>query len=219
MAKKKTGPVNWTYETSENAKGDLYVKGNTPPGSVRWPFVFKTTLTYSGRMNQRNGIAPTSKDYQYKTELLFSKKDPMVKKMVASVEKEAAKHFGMKDASKLYLPFKDGDDKEEEDYHGKVFLALSLAQDAGPLPVFDADLDEITNPADIYAGCWAMANIQFKTYNAAGRKGVTVYWNSLTKIDDGERIGFDKTQSEQAKLKKAKPQKGVKIVDGEVVYN
>ena len=222
MATKKKAPATakkWQYETSENTKGDLYIKGMTPPGVAMWPFVFKCKLTYQGKMKEQKGEPVTSKDWQYSLELLFSKKDPLAKDMFKIVEKLSADHFGIKPDKLSSFPIKDGDDKDKEEYEGKYYMTLSMPQDAGPLPVFDTDMDEMVNPSDFYAGCWAAANVAFKTYTTAGRKGVTLYLQSVIKIDDGERIGFDRSKSEREKIKKTAPTKGVKIVNGEVVYN
>lgn len=48
--------------------------------------------------------------------------------------------------------------------------------------------DLITDPADFYAGCWAVAQISVSAYDAPGNKGVSLYLNSICKVGDGEPL-------------------------------
>lgn len=55
--------------------------------------------------------------------------------------------------------------------------------------VVDAFRKEITNPDEVYSGCYGRACIEFYGYNTAGQKGVTAALLSIQKLSDGERLG------------------------------
>ena len=55
--------------------------------------------------------------------------------------------------------------------------------------VVDAFRNEITNPAEIYGGCYGRASINFFGYNTAGQKGISATLLSVQKLHDGEPFG------------------------------
>lgn len=55
--------------------------------------------------------------------------------------------------------------------------------------VVDAFRNEITNPAEVYGGCYGRATLNFFGYNTAGQKGISATLLSVQKLQDGEPFG------------------------------
>lgn len=47
----------------------------------------------------------------------------------------------------------------------------------------------ITDPTEVYSGCYGRASINFYGYNAAGKKGISAGLLSVQKLHDGEAFG------------------------------
>lgn len=55
--------------------------------------------------------------------------------------------------------------------------------------VVDASLKPITDPGEVYGGCYGRASINFYGYNQAGQKGISASLLSVQKLHDGEPFG------------------------------
>jgi hypothetical protein len=55
--------------------------------------------------------------------------------------------------------------------------------------IVDAFRNEITNPTEVYSGCYGRAAINFYGYNNSGKKGVSAGLLSIQKLSDGEPFG------------------------------
>lgn len=55
--------------------------------------------------------------------------------------------------------------------------------------VVDAFRNEISNPSEVYSGCYGRASINFYGYNTAGKKGISAGLLSIQKLSDGEPFG------------------------------
>jgi hypothetical protein len=55
--------------------------------------------------------------------------------------------------------------------------------------IVDAFRNEITNPTEVYSGCYGRASLKFVGYNKAGQKGITAVLLSVQKLSDGEPFG------------------------------
>lgn len=93
---------------------------------------------------------------------------------------------------KIWNPLRDGQDILDEkpdraEYRGHMFIkAASRSQPA----VFDADGSELYDLDDVYSGCYCRAVIVLRPFNSKkGKRGFSVFINSLKFIKDGERLG------------------------------
>jgi hypothetical protein len=55
--------------------------------------------------------------------------------------------------------------------------------------IVDNFRNEITDPTEVYSGCYGRAAIKFVGYNKAGQKGITAVLLSVQKLHDGEPFG------------------------------
>lgn len=55
----------------------------------------------------------------------------------------------------------------------------------------DAQGHPLTDPEELYGGCWVAVTVGFAPYDYMGKKGVTCYLNAVRKMRDGERFGGD----------------------------
>ena len=127
---------------------------------------------------------------KYGVTMLFPKDVSLAKLKKAhdkALEEGIEKLWKGKKPKNLRSPFRDGD--EEEDYCDKdgyadhIFVRASSLQKPG---VIDADKDKISDPAEVYAGCYARATVVAYAYDVAGNRGVAFGLQNVQKLKDGE---------------------------------
>ena len=73
-----------------------------------------------------------------------------------------------------------------EECKGCYVIAVSSKQK--PV-IVDAFRNEITDPGEVYSGCYGRAAINFYGYNSNGKKGISAGLLSIQKLSDGEPFG------------------------------
>ncbi|SDB96835.1 DUF2815 family protein [Shouchella lonarensis] len=149
---------------------------------------------------------------KYSVSLLIPKSDKKtIKAIKEAIEaaKENAKNekFGGKIPANLRTPLRDGDEErpEKEEYQGHYFINASSVSRP---QVVDRTMAPITEPDDLYSGCYARASINFYAYNVSGNRGIAAGLNNIQKWADGERLGgkssafedFDELEEEMEDL-------------------
>lgn len=132
---------------------------------------------------------------KYSVTLLIPKDHPDVAKIEKIIKKlydaNAENFKGIKMTSKNFnYPLRDGDEYFEEhpenpEYEGHMYIKSSSVSRP---QLFDADKNEIFDPAEIYSGAWIRASLKLFAYHEKG-KGVSSFLNSVMFIKDGERFG------------------------------
>jgi len=134
---------------------------------------------------------------KYSVTLLIPKKD---KATLAKIKGaiEAAKTLYMQRNSGKKLPtnlkntLHNGDGERPnggefgEECHGCYVMTVSSKN---PPVIVDADKVPITDPQDLYSGCYGRAIINFYVYDTQGNKGVSAGHNGIMKLYDGEPLG------------------------------
>jgi len=129
---------------------------------------------------------------KYSASIIVDKED---KKTIAKIEAavEAAKQegkslWGGKIPKNLKLPLRDGDTDREDDeaYAGKLFFNASSKYRP---EVIDRYKQPISDPDELYSGCYAYVSINFYPYDFNGSKGVAAGLNNIMKVAEGERLG------------------------------
>lgn len=89
--------------------------------------------------------------------------------------------------------FRDADDPKEADtleanpeYAGHYFMAVSNTQKPG---IIDLDKVEITDPKELYSGCYARVSLNAYPFSAQGNKGISFGLNNVQKLGEGEPLG------------------------------
>jgi len=147
----------------------------TPEATASYVHVFSPAETPSGTM-------------KYSVSLLFPKDKTDMGPMKKAIQAAAAEKWGQKIPKRLRNPIRDGDEKDQEEYHGCWFINANANEDRRP-KVVGPDLQLIIDPDEFYSGCVCRASINFYGYDTAGNIGVGAGLNSLMKVRDGDPLG------------------------------
>lgn len=156
-------------------------------GKVRFSFchIFEPQATQGGG------------EPKYSVTLLIPKADTAtVEKMKAAIA-EARENFCKRNGASA-LPAKpnttlhDGDGvRDSGDPYGpecKGCYVITVSSKQKPV-IVDSFRNPITDPAEVYSGCYGRAAINFYGYNANGKKGISAGLLSIQKLHDGEPFG------------------------------
>jgi len=141
---------------------------------------------------------------KYSLMMLIPKSDKATLKRIkeaieaVKADPKSLKKWGGKVPAGLKLTLHDGDDEDTENFekypevHGHYYINCStdrkpklLSSRRGP----DGKFEEITDPFEIYSGCYARVHVNFFAYEADGSKGITCGLNNVLKVADGESLG------------------------------
>jgi len=166
----------------------------TPVGEAAFVSVFRPAKAMEGSTNQ---------DPKFQMTILWSKKDPNLKKLRDAIKKVATEKWGAKapimlDKGQLKSPLRDGDergdDADGENWRaGKVFLTARTTTRPG---IVNEDLEDIIDHNEVYAGCKARMAVWLYAFDKAGNKGVAALLNHVQKMGDGERKDGYKTAAQ-----------------------
>lgn len=136
-------------------------------------------------------------DPKYSVTLLIPKSDTKTMGLIKEAMAEAREEFCKKNGASA-LPAKpnntlhDGDGtRDSGDPYGpecKGCYVITVNNKQKPT-VVDAFRNEITDPAEVYSGCYGRAAIEFYGYNTNGKKGISASLKSIQKLSDGEPLG------------------------------
>lgn len=87
----------------------------------------------------------------------------------------------------IHTPLRDGDAEHpgEDPFEGCMFLNATKAKKPD---IFDIDKNDITDPDEVYSGCYARVRINFYPYATKGGKGIAVSLWAIQKVEDGEPL-------------------------------
>jgi ssDNA-binding protein len=120
----------------------------------------------------------------YSIQMLFDETADL-SKMRKAFEAAAVKKWGADYKKKVkfkHPTFKDGNEKNLEDYKGKIVVEARTKQKPG---VVDVNREEILDLNEVYAGCYCRATLTVFAYEKAGNKGVSFGLQNVQKVKDG----------------------------------
>lgn len=136
-------------------------------------------------------------DPKYSVTLLIPKSDTATLNKIKEAIKEAREAFCAKNGASALpanpiTPLHDGDGTKPstgEPYgpECKGCYVISVSSKQKPV-IVDAFRNEITDPAEVYSGCYGRASINFYGYNNK-KKGIGAGLLSIQKLSDGEPFG------------------------------
>ncbi len=136
-------------------------------------------------------------DPKYSVTLLIPKTDKATLDKIKTAMAEARENFCNKNGANA-IPVKfnhtlhDGDGtRDSGEPYGpecKGCCVITVSSKQKPV-IVDAFRNEITDPTEVYSGCYGRASINFYGYNQAGKKGVSAGLLSIQKLSDGEPFG------------------------------
>lgn len=163
----------------------------TPRFRVSYPHVFKAQAPKDGKPKfSITMLFPKDSDL---TGLAPDGKPRTLKEAIRNAKTNA---FGEKSnwPKGLESPVVDGDDERfegKDGYKGHWVIKASTSEDQRPT-VVDKNMAAIVDPADLYPGCYARANIFAYVWEFMGRKGVGFILDHVQKLKDGKSFGGKK---------------------------
>ena len=155
----------------------------TPEAMLSYPALFEPKTTPSG-------------DLKYGCALVFPEGSDLAAlknaALAALEERWGTKARDMLQRKQLKWPFRDGAEKDGPGYGpGTTFLNVTSKQPPGIVDRYagpDGKPRPITDPSEIYPGCFVRASLRRFTYDTNGSKGVSFGLQNLQKLRDGDRI-------------------------------
>lgn len=129
---------------------------------------------------------------KYSTSIIIPKTDKQTISAIQRGIEEAVQRglpkFNGKRPQSLRTPLRDGDEERADDpaYEGCYFLNCNSRVKPG---VVDQNLVAITDPDELYSGCYGRVSLTFYAYNTNGNKGIACGLQNIQKLRDGERLG------------------------------
>lgn len=134
---------------------------------------------------------------KYSVTLLIPKSDTATLNKIKEAMAEARENFCKRNGASA-LPVKpnhtlhDGDGvRDSGDPYGpecKGCYVITVSSRQKPV-IVDSFRNPITDPGEVYSGCYGRAAINFYGYNANGKKGISAGLLSIQKLHDGEPFG------------------------------
>ena len=84
------------------------------------------------------------------------------------------------------MPLRDGDEKDDENYEGHLFVNAKSNTRPG---IVDRKKVPIVDEEEVYSGVWAIVSVTFFGYDKNGNKGVACGLNNIMKFKDDEHFG------------------------------
>ena len=136
-------------------------------------------------------------DPKYSVTLLIPKSDTATLGKIKQAMAEARESYVSRNGANS-LPVKpnhtlhDGDGvRDSGDPYGpecKGCYVITVSSKQKPV-IVDAFRNEITDPLEVYSGCYGRASINFFGYNSNGKKGISAGLLAIQKLHDGDPFG------------------------------
>lgn len=136
-------------------------------------------------------------DPKYSVTLLIPKSDKATLGKIMAAIGEARDKFCQRNGANA-LPAKpnhtlhDGDGQRDngEEYGPECKGCYVITASSKQKPVIvDAFGNEVTDPAEVYSGCYGRASLNFYGYSRNGKKGISAGLLAVKKLCDGEPFG------------------------------
>lgn len=150
----------------------------SPEFRVSFPNVFRPQAMKGSNNEPKYGIT-----------MLFKKGENLaaLEKAVLDCATEALGADRSKWPKGLRSPFRDQGERDYEGYEqGAVFVNATSKQRPG---LVDANVQDIIEERQFYAGCYARASLRAFYYDSSGNKGVGFGVQNIQKTRDGEPLG------------------------------
>ena len=147
-------------------------------------------LSYTHVFNRYNPDGP-QEEGKFMTNVLIPKDEKetieAIKKAIEEAKKAAiVSKWGGKEPKKLDMPLRDGDEKDDENYDGMLFVNAKSNTRPG---IVDRKKVPIVDEEEVYSGVWAIVSVTFFGYDKNGNKGVACGLNNIMKFKDDEHFG------------------------------
>lgn len=93
-----------------------------------------------------------------------------------------------KHPKQLRSPFRDGNEKDDPIYQGKIFVNVSSVDPPEIVQKVGNQAVPLTSPQEVYSGMYMRASLSAFAYDKKGNRGVSFGLNNVMKVRDGERL-------------------------------
>jgi hypothetical protein len=145
-------------------------------------------LTPEFRVSFPNVFEKSQLSGKYGCGLMFPKDVTDMKILEAQIATVILEKWGKKKPKNLALPILDGDESDRAEREGFWYINAKAGKYRPPL--IDRQKEDIEDPEEFYAGCWARAVLTLYTYDRKdiGKAGVSVGLRSIQKLRDDEPL-------------------------------
>jgi len=145
-------------------------------------------LTPEFRVSFPNVFEKSQLSDKYGCGLMFPKESTDMKILEAQIQTVILEKWGKKTPKNLALPILDGDESDRAEREGYWYVNGKAGKYRPPL--VDRQKEDIEDPEEFYAGCWARAVITLYTYDRKdiGKAGVSIGIRSIQKLRDDEPL-------------------------------
>ena len=155
------------------------------------PVVKDTTVYVQGRISYEHLMQPyaseNDQEKAYSCCVIIDRDDKesvkALRQAVEAAKKGVASKWGGKEPRKLTVPLRDGDEKEAEEFHGKVFFNCKSRRVPA---VLSRDKTPILDAEQVYSGMWAIVCVNMFPYASAGNNGVGAGLEAVLKTADDD---------------------------------
>ena len=103
------------------------------------------------------------------------------------VKEKSVEKFGGRIPPNCHIPLHDGDiEKPDNPVFRNSYYLNAKCKDAPQ--IVDHNVRPITEPNELYSGCFGNISLIFYAYNCAGSKGIGVWLGNIQKLKDGPRL-------------------------------
>lgn len=172
----------------------------TPEFRVSYPSVFRPCYFENSKpvYPGKDSHMYRDKNTKYRLTLIFDREKDL-SELVTLVNSAVEKKWPDKAQrpSIILSPFRDSSEKGgKKGYENCVFVSATKLTDRGAPGLVDENRQEIIDPKEFYAGCYARASVTAFGWSYAGKNGVSFGLQNIQKIKDGEPFGDDSTAEE-----------------------
>ena len=155
----------------------------TPKFRVSFPFVFTPNKNEKGVES-------------YSVVMMFDKNSDLTK--IKELYKKTVKEkYGDKVPKNFQSPFKNGNDKDLDKYPDFKDKILVTAKSKFQPGLIDQHKEELLDPKDFYAGCYARASVTTYPWEYMGKVGINFGLQNIQKLADGEKLGGGVTAADE----------------------
>lgn len=106
------------------------------------------------------------------------------------VGKEKVKEWKGKVPASLRLPIRDGAEKPDNpELEGKYFMNVKSKNKPQVVKIVGGKLEPITDPAELFSGCYGKVSIDLYGYGRTGNNGISAGLNNILFLEEGEPLG------------------------------
>lgn len=148
-------------------------------------------LSYTYVFN-KHSFSGSGEEGKYMTNVLIPKGEKETVEALKKAVEEARRNglvseWGGKEPKNMNMPLRDGDERDDENYHGHIFVNAKSKTRPG---VVDRQGNPIEDEEEIYSGVWALVSVTFFPYGRNGNgKGIACGLNNIKKFKDDVPLG------------------------------